>query len=326
VRRRDFVGLAAASLIVPPATAHADKTIRLIGFLGGGAPYRAEDSGWIGVHRGLADTGYFDGKNLACDYRFSEGHDDRSPGYAAEFVRRNVDLIVTSGNPSSALAAKQATTTIPIVFITGSDHVATGIVDSLARPGGNITGVTLLAAELNSKRLELLLELVPDAKVLGLLLNSNNRLMEDRARNLQDVLRKKGVQPFVARVGDKFDQGFAALAEAHAGAVLITSDTMFMSNRQQLIDTATRHSVPAIYETRDFAPLGGLITYGADLFDLGYREGTYIGKILNGTKPADLPVEQSSKFQLVVNMKTAKTLGLTVPRSLLARADEIIEE
>lgn len=325
MRRRDFTLSGAAALLLPPAIARGES-IKRIGFLGSGMPYRAEDSGWMGAQRGLADSGYVDGRNLACDYRFAEGHDDRSPGYAAELVALKLDLVAASGNSSAAFALRKATSTIPIVFITGADPVATGLVDSLAHPGGNITGVTLVSADLNLKRFEVLTELFPDAKSIGVLINPHNPLNEHRVAELNAAAQRLGIAVHFAETGDKadFDSAFAALSHAGVAAATNLSDTMYMSNRQPLIDLAARYKMPMIYETRDFAVLGGLITYGADLFDLGYREGIMIGKVLNGANPGDLPVEQSSKFQLTLNMKTAQALGLTVPRSILARA-EIIE-
>jgi putative ABC transport system substrate-binding protein len=300
----------------------------MIGFLGSGLPYRPEDSGWIGVHEGLANTGYFDGQNLAIEYRFSEGHDDRLPGLAAELVGHNLDLIATSGNSSAALAAKAATSTIPIVFVTGADPVATGVVASLARPGGNVTGLTLMASDLNHKRLELLAELVPSAKVIAVLVNPNTRFNEERVRAIQEAARVKGLPVRIVPLTNvtEFDPAFASLAQSQAGAVLVSAEALFGgANRQKLIDLTARYSLPAIYEFRDIAVRGGLISYGADLRAAGRREGFYIGSILKGAKPADLPVEQPTKFELVINLKTAKALGLTVPQLLLAQADEVIE-
>ena len=277
--------------------------------------------------QGLGETGYVEGQNVAIEYRWAEDHYDRLPGLAADLVGRKVDLIATSGGNVSALAAKNATSTIPIVFASGGDPVATGLVASLARPGGNLTGFSFLVGELNPKRLELLSELVPQARVIALLVNPNNPNAEGTIQDMQEAARAKGVQLPILKAGteSEIDAAFASLVQLQAGALVVGGDPFFNSRREQLVALASRHAVPAIYEGREFAVAGGLISYGASL-TAAYRQlGTYAGKILKGAKPADLPVQQPTKFELVINLKTAKALGLTVPQSILARADEVIE-
>jgi putative ABC transport system substrate-binding protein len=244
---------------------------------------------------------------------------------AADLVGRKVDVFQPGGTPS-ALAAKSATSTIPVVFIVG-DAVAAGLVPSLARPGGNLTGVSLLTFELMAKRLELLSELVPQASVIALLVNANSAMAERIMRDVQEAARAKGVQLHILKAGteDEIDAAFATLVQLHAGALLVGTDPFFNSRRAQLVALASRHAVPAIYEWREFADAGGLISYGPSLPAANRQVGIYVGRILNGAKPADLPVQQPTTFELVVNLNTAKALGLTVPPLILARADEVIE-
>jgi putative ABC transport system substrate-binding protein len=247
---------------------------------------------------------------------------------AADLVGRKVDLIATSaGGQNAVLAAKSATSTIPIVAVMGDDPVATGLVTSLARPGGNLTGVSFLVVELMQKRLELLSELVPQARVVALLVNPNNENTPRIMRDVQEAARVKGLQLPILKAGSEgeIDAAFASLAQLQAGALVIGPDAFFSSRREQLVALLSRDAVPAIYHLREFAAAGGLITYGASLTAVFRQAGTYAGRILKGEKPADLPVEQPTTFELVVNLNTAKTLGLTVPPSILARADEVIE-
>jgi putative tryptophan/tyrosine transport system substrate-binding protein len=275
--------------------------------------------------QGLSETGYVDGKNVAIEHRWAEGDYDRLAALAADLVRRKVDVIAALGIPS-ALAAKSATSTIPIVFSVG-DAVERGLVTSLARPGGNLTGVSLLNVELTPKRLELISELVPQAGVIALLVNPNNPNTERTIRDMEEAARAKGVQLNILRAGteSEIDAAFASLVQLPAGALVVVGDPLFINRREQLVALASRHAVPAIYALREYAAAGGLISYGTS-FTAAYRQlGTYAGKILKGAKPADLPVEQPTTFELVVNLKTAKALGLTVPPSILARADEVIE-
>jgi putative ABC transport system substrate-binding protein len=272
------------------------------------------------------ESGYVDGQNVTIEYRWAEGHYDRLPALAADLVGRKVDVIATFA-PSSALAAKGATSTIPIVFEVGIDPVATGLVASLARPGGNLTGVSIMVLELTPKRLELLSELVPQTEVIALLVNPNSSEAEPTIRDAKEAARAKGMrlEILMASTESGIDAAFVSLVQMRAGALVVGADPFFSSRREQLVALAARHAVPAIYALRDFAMVGGLISYGPSLTVVYHQVGVYVGKILKGAKPPDLPIEQPTRFELVVNLNTAKALGLTVPPSILARADEVIE-
>jgi ABC-type uncharacterized transport system substrate-binding protein len=327
MRRRDFIILLAGAMGGCPSAARAQqKAMPLIGFLGvtSPGPFAPFVAAFL---RGLSETGYVEGQNVAIEYRWAEGRYDRLPALAADLVGSKVDVIVTSGGTPAALAVKNATSTIPVVFETGVDPVETGLVASFARPGGNLTGVTILTAELNPKRLELLSELVPEARVIALLVNPNNPRTERIIRDVQEAARAKGVQLGILKAGTEgeFEPVFASLPEMHAGALLVGNDAFFFSRRDQLVALAAGNIVPAMYESREFAAAGGLASYGTSFAGMYGRLGAYVGRILVGAKPADLPVEQPTTFELVVNLKTAKALGLTVPPSILARADEVIE-
>ena len=263
---------------------------------------------------------------MAIEYRWAEGNYDRLPALAADLVGRNVDVIAAAGGPS-AEAAKAATATIPIVFNGGIDPVATGLVASLARPGGNLTGFNFLFVEMHPKRLELLCDLVPQARVIALLVNPNFSGAERTMRDLVEAARVKTVQLHILKAGSEseIDDAFSSLVQLQAGALIVGSDPFFFSRREQLVALASRHALPAIYFDREFAEAGGLISYGASIQVASRQVGIYAGKILKGAKPADLPVQQPTTFELVINLKTARALGLTVPQSLLARADEVIE-
>jgi putative ABC transport system substrate-binding protein len=300
------------------------KANPVIGFLGTGSP-GAFAPVVAAFHQGLSETGYAEGQNLAIEYRWAESRYDRLPALAEDLVRRNVDVIATGGTPA-ALAAKNATSTIPIIFNVG-DPIELGLVASLSRPGGNLTGFSNLTVEMNPKRLELLSELVPQAKVIALLVNQNNPNTERNITDVQSAAQAKGMQlPILkAATESEIDAAFATLLRLHASALLISADPFFNSRREQLVALASRHAVPAIYAFREWATAGGLISYGPSLAATFRQVGIYAGRILNGAKPADLPVQQPTTFELVVNLKTAKALGLTVPPSILARADEVIE-
>jgi putative ABC transport system substrate-binding protein len=301
------------------------RAIPVIAFLSSGSP---DSSGSLtaAFRQGLGETGYVEGQNLAIEYRWAEGRFERLPALAADLVGRKVDVIATLGGTPSALAAKTATSTIPIVFSSG-DPVEQGLVASLARPGGNLTGFSIMNTELMPKRVELLSELVPQAKVIALLVNPNNPNTEGIVREVEKAARVKGLQPQILKAAteSEIDTAFASLVEQNTGALVVNVDPFFNSRREQLLALAARHAVPAIYGWRELAAAGGLISYGMN-FALNYREvAIYVGKILTGAKPADLPVQQPTTFELVVNLKTAKALGLTIPPSILARADEVIE-
>jgi putative ABC transport system substrate-binding protein len=326
VRRRTFITLLCGAAVALPLGVRAQrKAMPVIGYLNSRSP--GESAPAVAAFRqGLGETGYVEGQNVAIEFRWAEFRYDQLPALAADLVARNVDVIAASGAPTSALAAKNATSTIPIVFITG-DPVGEGLVASLARPGGNLTGVSALTIEIMPKLLELLSELVPQARVIALLVNPNNPATERMIREVQDAARARGVQVTILKASSESETetAFATLAQLHVGALVVSPDSMFIGRREQLVALASRHAVPAIYSFRNFADSGGLISYGPSPAAINRQLGIYAGKILNGAKPADLPVEQPTTFELVINLKTAKALGLNVPQSLLARADEVIE-
>jgi len=323
-RRQVLFLLGGATATWPLAARAQQKAMPVIGVLTATSPgpfaplLRA-------FHQGLREAGYVEGQNVAIEYRWADGNYDRLPALAADLVGRKVDLIVAA-NPPPALAAKSATSTIPIVFRGGVDPVGDGLVASLARPGGNLTGVSI-ADDLTAKRLELLSELVPRAGVIALLVNPNNTNAEPVIRDVQKAARTKRLQLHVlkARSESEIDIAFASLVKLHADALVVAADPFLSSRREQLVAQASRRALPSIYAWREFAASGGLISYGPSLTSAYRLVGVYAGKILKGAKPADLPVQQATTFELVVNLKTAKALGLTVPRQLLARADEVIE-
>jgi putative tryptophan/tyrosine transport system substrate-binding protein len=328
MRRRKFAtgfaGMVAASTLWPPLLKAQQKAV--VGFLNAGAPDRSVRI-VAAFREGLGETGYLEGQNLTIEYRWAEGHYDRLPALAADLVGRKVDVIAVSGSPAAASAAKGATSTIPIVFIGGDNPVADGLVASLARPGGNLTGVSSLVVELNPKRLQLLRELVPQARVIGMLVNPSNPATERMTREAQDAARADGLPLVVLNVGSEseIDAAFTALVQRQAGALLVGTDPFLTGRNEQVATLAARHGIPAIYGWPEFATAGGLISYGPSRPALYRQIGVYAGKILKGAKPADLPVLQPAIFELVVNMKTAKALGLTIPPSILARADEVLE-
>jgi putative ABC transport system substrate-binding protein len=328
IRRREFVVALGGAAVVWPRSARAQQqpAMPVIGFLNGGstdgyAPMVAA------FRQGLKETSYIEGQNVAIEFRWAGGQYDRVPAMVAELVRRQVAVIVA--NTPGAPEVKAATTTIPIVFLTGNDPVQIGLVATLNRPGGNVTGVTTLNVEVAPKRLELLHELIPAATVVALLVNptSPTSLAETTTRDTQGAARTLGIELHVLHASTEpdFDTAFATLAQRRAGALVIGPDPFFNSEIEQLAALALRHAVPTIYESREFAAAGGLMSYGGSLTDLYRQAGIYTGRILKGAKPADLPVQQSTKVELFLNLKTAKALGLTFPLSLLGRADEVIE-
>jgi putative tryptophan/tyrosine transport system substrate-binding protein len=327
MRRRDFLILLAGAMGGRPSAVWAQqKAMPVIGFtsIGSAGPYASIVAAF---HQGLSETGYVEGQNVAIEYHWAEGDYDRLPALFADQVARKVDAIFAGGGSKGALAAKRASSTIPIVFVQGGDPVELGLVASLARPGGNLTGVSIQVGELMPKRLELLSELVPRVGVIALLVNPNNASVERIVRDMQEAGHAKGVQLHILKAGTEgeIETAFASLVKLGAGAPVVGADSFFNSRRGQLVALAARHAVPAIYEWREFAEAGGLISYGPSLTAVNRLGGIYVGKILKGAKPADLPVQQPTTFELVINLSTAAALGLTVPPLLLARADEVIE-
>ena len=324
MRRRDFVILLLGASAFCSRKARAEQ--RSIGFLSAGTPdaYAA----FVAAFRaGVADAGFVEGRNLAIEFRWAEGHYDRLAELATDLVRSRVEVIATSGGDIVAAAAKAATTTIPIVFISGGDPVARGFAASLARPGGNMTGVSLLVIELVPKRVELVHDLVPGATLIAGLINPKNSNAGRNLAALQEAAREKAVQLHIVEASNESDleTAFASLAPLQAGALVVGADPFFNAHRQQIVTLAARYSLPGMYEWREFVDAGGLISYGPSLTGVYRQIGNYVGRVLNGDKPADLPVIQPTLFDLVVNLNTAKTLGLTVPQSILARASEVIE-
>jgi putative ABC transport system substrate-binding protein len=323
MKRRELLLMLGAAMAAARVRAQ-QKAMPVIGVLGSGSPGLSA-ANLAAFHQGLGETGYVEGQNVAIEYRWAEGRYDRLPGLAADLVGDKVDVAATAGTPS-VLAAKSATSTIPIVFAS-ADPVEGGVIASLSRPGGNLTGVSGMNTEMTAKRLELLSELVPQAKVIALLVNPDNAIAERIIREVEEAARAKGLQLHILKTGteSEIDAAFATLVQLRAGALVVASDSFFGSRREQLVALASRHAVPAIYDFREYAASGGLISYGPSRAGTWRMMGIYAGKILKGAKPADLPVQQPTTFELVINLNTATALGLTVPRSILARADEVID-
>jgi putative ABC transport system substrate-binding protein len=325
VKRRELLLLLGGAMTAATALRAQQQPMPVIGYLASGSP-GPNAANVAAFRQGLSEAGYVEGQNFVIEYRWAEGHYDQLPALAADFVGRKVDVI-SAGSITAALAAKNATSMIPIVFVSGGDPVAEGLVASLARPGSNLTGVTLINVELMAKRIELLSEVVPQAAVIALLVNPNSPQTERILRDVQEAALAKGVQLQIldASTESEIDAAFASLVQLQAGALVVVADAFFFSRREQLVALASRHAVPAIYGWREFAAAGGLISYGTSITAVFRQVGIYAGRIIKGEKPADLPVQQPTTFELVVNQKTAKALGLTVPPSILARADEVIE-
>src|SRR6516164_1355105 len=326
MRRRELLLLVGAAMTTARSVGAQQNGMPVIGFLGGASSGPAGAGALAAFRDGLGETGYVEGRNVAIEYRWAEGRFDRLPELAADLVGRKVDVIATSGGDFTAVAAKNATSLIPIVFLATGDPVEEGLVASLARPGGNLTGVTFIGVELWGKRVELISELVPETRALAVLMNPNFPFAERNIKAVEEAARAKGLQLRILRAAteSEIDAAFTALAELQTRALLVGAPT-FLGQREQIVALAARYGVPAIYDWREYVAAGGLISYGTNLADTYRIIGTYVGKILKGAKPADLPVQQPTRFELVINLKTAKELGLTVPPSILARADEVIE-
>jgi putative ABC transport system substrate-binding protein len=325
MRRRDFIKVAGSAAAWPLA-AHAQQQTPVIGFVSGGSP---DTLGYLvnAFRQGLSDTGYVEGRNVAIEFRWVEGQYDRLPSLLADLVQRQVSVLAATTTPG-ALAAKAATNSIPIVFATDGDPVRLGLVTSLNRPGGNVTGVTQLNVEVGSKRVELAHKLIPAARAIALLVNPANPLTQPVLNDSQAAARALGLQFHIleARNEGDFDEAFKAATDVHADAVIIASaDPLFGSRAEQLGALALHHHLPAIYQFRRFAVAGGLASYGGNFLDSYRQVGIYTGRILKGERPADLPVQQSTKLELILNLKTATTLGIEIPQTLLVAADEVIE-
>jgi len=326
VRRRELNLLLGAVAAWPVVARAQQKSVPVVGYLSSSSS-KASARLVDGFRQGLRDAGFIEGRSVAIEYRLAEGDYQQLPTLAADLVGRKVDVIVATGGPAPGLAAKRATSAIPIVFASGGDPVAEGLVTCLSLPGGNITGVNFLVFELSAKRLELLRELIPQARTIALLSNPGNPNAERNIASVQEAALSKGVELLVLKgaTENEVETGFVSLVQLRAGGLVVGADVVFSMRREQLIALAERHQLPTIYYSRDDAVAGGLISYGSNIAAAYQQAGELAGKIFAGAKPADLPVQQSTKFELVVNLRTAKSLGLAVPQSLLARADEVIE-
>jgi putative tryptophan/tyrosine transport system substrate-binding protein len=327
MKRREFITLLGVAVAAWPFAARAQQpAMPVIGYLSSRSP---DDTRHLlaAFLRGLTEAGYVEGQNVAIEYRWALGQYDRLPALAAELVRRPVALITTTGGEPAALAAKAATSTIPIVFLIGGDPVALGLVASYNRPGGNATGLNILATTLEGKRLGLLHELVPQAATIGVLLNPKFRPADNQLKDLQQAAPSIGLQIHVLRAStdSELDAAFETVTQEHIAALAVTADPFFDTRRDKLVALAASHAVPTIYQFREYAAAGGLMSYGNDSIDTYRQAGVYTGRILKGANPADLPVMQPTKFEFVINLKTAKALGLTFPSGLFSIADEVIE-
>jgi putative ABC transport system substrate-binding protein len=327
MKRRAFITLLGGAAASLPFAARAQQpSMPTIGLLHSG-PRATFTRPLAAFHQGLGEAGFVEGQTVSIEYRWAENQYDRLPAMAADLVSRGVNVIATPGSTPAALAAKAASAEIPLVFLIGNDPVKLGLVASLNAPGGHVTGVSFLINALEAKKLEVMHQLVPAASTIGVLLNPKNPLVDTQLKDAQDAARALGVKVIPLNAGSEadIDAAFATLIEQRAGALLVTADPALTSWRDRMIALAARNEIPAIYHLREFTDAGGLISYGTSLSD-GYRQvGLYVGRILKGTKPADLPVQQPTKFEMVINMKTAKALRLDVPATLLAIADEVIE-
>jgi putative tryptophan/tyrosine transport system substrate-binding protein len=327
MRRREFITLLGGATAVWPLAARAQQpAMPVVGFLHSGSP-EPNINRVAAFRKGLAEAGYVEGQNVAIEFRWAAGQDDRLPDLAADLIRRRVAVIATPASTPASLAAKAATTSIPIVFAVAADPVALGLVASLNRPGGNATGVSFLFVELVSKQLGMLRELAPGANRFVALVNPNTAFTDAVVKDLQASASALGLPIEILRAGTarEIDAAFANVVQKPGGALLVGPDPFFTSRRPQIVTLAARHALPAIYDVREFAEIGGLMSYGANVVN-GYQlTGIYVGRVLKGEKPADLPVVQPTKFELVVNLNTARALGIAIPNTLLALADEVIE-
>jgi putative ABC transport system substrate-binding protein len=327
MRRREFITLIGGAAAWPYGARAQQQALPVIGFLSGGTEGGPLRSATAAFHQGLGESGFIEGRNVEILYRWAETHNDRLPALAADLVRRRVAVIVATASPGAALAAKSATATIPIVFQVGVDPVEFGLVASISRPGGNLTGTSFLIQELIAKRLELLHQIVPTVATIGFLVNPTMPGIETQIREAEVAARTLAVSLVVSNANtvSEIEAAFAVLVRQGIGALLAGSDALLFEHSAQVVALAARHAIPAIYAYGNIVNAGGLISYGSSLEDAFRLVGVYAGRILKGEKPADLPVQQSTKVELVINLETAKALGVTVPETLLARADKVIE-
>ncbi len=325
MNRRKLLLYLGGVAVVAPLAARAQR-LPVIGFLNSTSPDNYAFNA-AAFRDGLGEAGYVDGQNVTIEYRWAKGDYDRLPMLATELVNRNVAVIAATGDIASARAAQAATRKIPIVFTVGADPTPFGLVDSLSHPGGNATGITLFSSTLSAKRLELLREIAPNATLIALFMNPDNSNVDADVRAAQEAARALGRQAVVvnARSPSEFDAAFKTAVQQRAGAILLASDPMFLGQRGKLVALASQYAIPVMYWTREFAVAGGLMSYGSSITWMYHEAGIYVGRILKGAKPADLPVLQPAKFELIITLKTAKALGLTIPQSLLLRADEVIQ-
>jgi putative ABC transport system substrate-binding protein len=326
LHRREFITLLGGAAAWPRAARAQQPGMPMVGFLG--APSAAPYARYVAaVHQGLKEVGYVEHQNVAMEYRWADSQYDRLPALAADLVSRRVAVIIPIGGAPATVAAKAATSTIPIVFNLGADPVGLGLVTNLSRPGGNITGIAMMTVEIETKRLELLHELAPASSSLAILLNPSSPQAQTQEREAQRAARVIGRQVLVLKAGTlrEIEEVFAALVRERAGALLVGADTFFLSQATLFVVLTARHSMPTIYPFRSFVDAGGLMSYGTSLLDAYRQTGVYAGRVLKGEKPGDLPIAQPTKFELIINLKTARAVGIAIPPTLLARADEVIE-